>query len=67
MSFIPNYGEPNWSHRPYSKGGHDYFLAPTDDTSYEENRVLLEDQFRVPPLEESSGCDTLAMFLTQHI
>jgi hypothetical protein len=56
MSFKPSYGEPNWLHRPYSSGGHDYCLTSIDDKSYEENRLLLEDQFRIPLPGEISRC-----------
>lgn len=56
MSFIPSYGEPNWPQRPYSKDGQDYFMSPADDNNYEENRVLIMNQFRVPLLREFSGC-----------
>lgn len=62
MSFIPNYGEPNWPRRPFSIDGQDYF-PPADDNSYEENRMLVMDQFRVPPPRELSGCVTPGRFI----
>lgn len=62
MSFMPSYGEPNWSQRPYSIDGQDYFPL-ADDNSYEENRVLVMDQFLVPRLRKLSGCVTPGRFI----
>lgn len=67
MFFTPSDGEPNWSQRLYSKDGQDDFMSPTDDNSYEEYRMLVMDQFRVPRLRKLSGCVTPGRFIPQQL